>query len=470
MVRKRLLLAWGCALLMALGLAPSAQAEVVRRSAPPVWTWGTTDVREVATWNDERQTIPFGVTWREVVSGTATIRGRQYPLTVGARSSGKQSLALEWEFPEPIGSSLAALRLNVQTCTVSGPQGATCVPTGTVNSSGHTVNVVAPGRETQGSVGTGYARDAFGTEDTPLSAALMEVATGASFPVPTKARIDWGDGTSQERDLTHENYGLMPNGRTAVGWIPHTFAVGTHHPRISVALRQCTGPVVAQNCYVEWVSVTTTVVIEDVPVFRAAPITATEGEGFDGRIGDVDHTCPECTYSATVDWGDGTREAAQIETVHAGFRKILGSHTWAEEGQYEVEVTLTINRGGQTIYREKRAGTATVSDAPLFASQGYQLSTVAGVSRTLTIGHLTDANPRAKASDYQVLVDWGDGRTSMGSVVKDPESGEFFVRGTHAYSNGTGAPITRNLRFKVRSDRGQETEGTATVTVHPHGP
>jgi virginiamycin B lyase len=55
-------------------------------------------------------------------------------------------------------------------------------------------------------------------------------------------------------------------------------------------------------------------------------------------------------------------------------------------------------------------------------------------SVTATVATFTDADPAAQASDYHVVISWGDGDRSYGSVQRRAD-GSFAVRGQHTYGH-----------------------------------
>lgn len=58
---------------------------------------------------------------------------------------------------------------------------------------------------------------------------------------------------------------------------------------------------------------------------------------------------------------------------------------------------------------------------------------VEGKSFTAVVAKFTDADGNTDASKYTASVDWGDGRSSVGTITTDAGGG-FDVKGTHAYS------------------------------------
>jgi hypothetical protein len=83
-----------------------------------------------------------------------------------------------------------------------------------------------------------------------------------------------------------------------------------------------------------------------------------------------------------------------------------------------------------------------------------------GVERTDNVARLTDADPTATASDYRVTIEWGDGQTSEGRVVRSGDG--YDVVGTHTYT-ATGAFAVRTTVEKVNGVRATATSSARVV-------
>jgi hypothetical protein len=51
------------------------------------------------------------------------------------------------------------------------------------------------------------------------------------------------------------------------------------------------------------------------------------------------------------------------------------------------------------------------------------------------VATLSDANPRAKPTDFSATIDWGDGQTTTGTVSRADGTQTFLVRGSHVYAS-----------------------------------
>jgi hypothetical protein len=169
----------------------------------------------------------------------------------------------------------------------------------------------------------------------------------------------------------------------------------------------------------------------------AVNIKPVEGKSFSGTVAtftDADPAGTTSDYTATVNWGDGTgTHSATVGTKTGGF-KVTGSHTYAEEGTFNVKVTIQDVGGAKAT----TTGTATVADAAL-TSSGKTFSGIAHQSLTKVVASFTDADPGCAVGDYTATIKWGDGSgTSAGTIVTNGSTCGFNVKGTHTYaSSGT---------------------------------
>ncbi|HLN18457.1 MAG TPA: hypothetical protein VK277_17075 [Acidimicrobiales bacterium] len=168
-------------------------------------------------------------------------------------------------------------------------------------------------------------------------------------------------------------------------------------------------------------------------------ISATEGSTFGGNVATfVDPACGSPTYSATVDWGDGTQSSGGITfngTCAAGYN-VIASHTYAEEGTYSTSISVTGTDG----FSGTGTGSANVADASLTLAPSTVTFT-AHKTFTAQVATLTDADPGAAASDFTATIDWGDGQHSAGTVAGG-QGGPFTVSGTHAYKQSGSHTVT----------------------------
>ena len=189
------------------------------------------------------------------------------------------------------------------------------------------------------------------------------------------------------------------------------------------------------------------------------PIAATGGFTFSGTepasvsgtlatFTDPDLFATAGEYSALINWGDSSTSPGTI-TGGGGAFTVTGGHTYAEEGNYTITVTITdVDSGSNSA---TVTDSATVADAALTASCATVANSLQAFSGS--VASLVDANPTAPLSDFSATVNWGDSSTSPGTVSG---SGPFTVSGTHTYSSTGFFTITTTI-----TDVGGSTATTA---------
>src|SRR5208337_5280136 len=189
--------------------------------------------------------------------------------------------------------------------------------------------------------------------------------------------------------------------------------------------------------------------VADAPLsLTLAPLNLVEGPNSNVVVASFTDADPAGTvsdYQATIQWGDGSSSAGPIVANSAGGFNVLGSHTYAEEGQnlpFSVQVQ---DQGGSSA---SQATKVTVADAPLTLTTA-SLNLVEGHYDNLVVASFTDADPAATAADFQAVIHWGDGFVStasaaQGTIVPNGQGG-FNVLGSHTY-----AEEAQNLPFSVQ--------------------
>ncbi len=286
----------------------------------------------------------------------------------------------------------------------------------------------------------------FSVADAPLSAAgspqtysAIEGATTtpqvvAQFTDPGtdgtaadySATISWGDGTTSAGAVS-----LVSGGTFQVAGA-HAYAEEGSFP-VSVTVTDSGGasPLVVRS---------TTFFVADAPLSPAgSPQTYAVAEGAGtgmqvvAQFGDPGTDGTAADYSATIAWGDGTTSTGAVSLVSGTTFKIAGSHAYAEEGSFPVQVTITDVGGAAPLVVS--TATFAVADAPLSrAGAARTYSAVEGAATgPLAVAQFTDPGTDGATADYGATIDWGDGTTSTGTI--SPVSGTTFqVSGTHAYA------------------------------------
>jgi hypothetical protein len=141
------------------------------------------------------------------------------------------------------------------------------------------------------------------------------------------------------------------------------------------------------------------------------------------------------------------------------FRVDAPSHTYGEEGNYTVNVTLKHDALTSVTTPSK---TIKIADAPL---TGYSknLTATHGVPLTnAVVASFTDADPAGVQGDYAATIMWGDGTTATaGTIVYNTSTGRFDVRGSHTFAKAG----TFKISVTITDSGGSKITVTSTITV-----
>jgi hypothetical protein len=254
------------------------------------------------------------------------------------------------------------------------------------------------------------------------------------------ATIDWGDATSSAGTVSGGGGTFQVSGT-------HTYA-GTGNFSVTVTLSDdAPGTATA--------TVTSTAKVASGLSVTAVNISASEGAPFNGTVAtfsDSNGKTTPASFTASIDWGDGTTTAGTI-TGGPGSFTVTGQHTYADEGTFTTTVTVTeTGPGGATA---SGSATATAAEADALSGTPVTFSPQQGVPFTGTVATFTDADTANVASDFTATIDWGDGNTTAGTVTGG--AGAFTVSGTHTYAASGPFSVTVTLA--------DDAPGTATASV-----
>ena len=175
-------------------------------------------------------------------------------------------------------------------------------------------------------------------------------------------------------------------------------------------------------------------------------------------------------FTATINWGDGTNTTGTVVAQNGSAFAVDGAHTYADEGKYTVDVSIT-DVGGSTA---SATSNANIADAAIIAqSPGLILGNSFRVPNphTITVATFTDANPNATASDFTATINWGDGTSTSGTVVAQ-NGGGFAVEGGHVYAADSrlqlGQPVPLfEIDVAIHDIGGSNARASSTATVIP---
>jgi streptogramin lyase len=162
------------------------------------------------------------------------------------------------------------------------------------------------------------------------------------------------------------------------------------------------------------------------------PGSCAEGAGCQFTLGSFTDANPYGavdTYTASIDWGDGTTSPGTISACGKEFC-ISADHVFAEAGSYNTKIAVA-DVGGAALNMPGIA--INIADVPMTAHSATPASPH-GVQFTEVIATFKDANPLAKAGDFTASIDWGDATSSPGTITANASHG-FDVTGTHTYAD-----------------------------------
>lgn len=297
----------------------------------------------------------------------------------------------------------------------------------------------------------------------PVEVATFTDPNPGAHPVGEySATIDWGDGTPATAGQILED----ANGVFHVSG-SHTYAEDGA-PIITIMVSSTGGSSGGAS--------TNPLTVIDAPLAgTAAPIAATEGAAIPlttllATFTDTDPFAAAADYSATVNWGDGSPVEAATITAPAGpglpFNVSQGAglgHTYKEEGEHTVTVTINDAGGAKTV----TVGSAHVADAALTFALIPVASATEATPFSGAVAAFSDDNPNAPANDFKAVVDWGDGTPTSLGTVQATGPGSFDVLGTHTYAdsgvNGGSGPFHITIHVLDKGGAGLVLGNTVNV-------
>jgi hypothetical protein len=112
---------------------------------------------------------------------------------------------------------------------------------------------------------------------------------------------------------------------------------------------------------------------------------------------------------------------------------VSGAHTYADEGNFNTNVTVSGVAGPDAPFAASASGTASVAEGDFGSLFATTITAIEGNSFTGAVGSFSDeGNPLQSASDWTASIDWGDGTTTAGTV-SGSTGGPFTISGTHTY-------------------------------------
>ncbi len=288
-----------------------------------------------------------------------------------------------------------------------------------------------------------------GSPGVGLTNVTVATVGGENDPNDLAVTIDWGDGTVT---------GGTVSGGNVLG--SHTYA-GNGQFAIAVTVNDDTN---AQAF--AFTDVQSTALIGLAPV-AGDQITIAEGNSV--AVGQEVATFTDnilsdtpSSFTATIDWGDGTTSTGTVTGGSGSFTVTSSGHTYSgafgDEGQNTVTTTLT-RTSDNTVATAFGAVNTTESDA--FTLTADSISGNAGQPLNVQVATFTDTfTGHADGSDFTALVEWGDGTTTLGTI--SGSGGSFTVDGSHTYTAGGND----TLKVTVLDNAPGTASATATASAN----
>jgi hypothetical protein len=178
----------------------------------------------------------------------------------------------------------------------------------------------------------------------------------------------------------------------------------------------------------------------------------------------IDHSGAAITaYNVTIFWGDGSSSAGAVVANGGGNFTVLGSHTYLEEGQFTLTVTVKTAKSDIG----SASGTVTVADAPLLGFAQALNSQVGGFPNNVLVAVFqdTDASPESP-SNYTAAIQWLVGGlpvTTVGRIVPLFGTNTFAVFGDYPFGLSAGGLFT--IRVTIQDVGGASVVVNSSLAV-----
>ena len=167
--------------------------------------------------------------------------------------------------------------------------------------------------------------------------------------------------------------------------------------------------------------------------------------------------------SVQVNWGDGVMtNGLVVGTNFSGVFYVDASHTYSTSNIFSTLISVNDQSGNSA----NATGLATVTTSvspPELTIAGNTIKGSAGTALTgVPVATFLDPDPSDLASNFQALITWGNGNTSIGLIQGG--SGAFTVYGTNTY--GTQGMFATTVTV-VSTNDGLDGFATGTANIGP---
>jgi hypothetical protein len=261
-----------------------------------------------------------------------------------------------------------------------------------------------------------------------------------NVPGDFAATIDWGDGTTSVGTVTASGTTYSVSGS-------HAYAnAGNYTTAVSIS-DDAPGNANAVIDGSAIIGLPGQAVLTSATESVALPSNTAVATFSDGNLSDQANS-----FTATIQWGDGTTTTGTVVGTNGSFT-VEGGHAYSDEGSEPLSVTLvrtSDNTSGTA------SGNVAVAEADALTPHAVSIAAMQNQSFSGTVATFSDGDTLNVAGDFTATINWGDGTTSVGTVIGS--NGSFTVSGTHSF-----AAVGQNTVKVTLTD---DTPGTATATAN----
>ncbi len=276
----------------------------------------------------------------------------------------------------------------------------------------------------------------------------------AALATDFTAQITWGDGHTSSGTVVAEG---TPGRFNVIGGNTYA-AAGTFMPSILVQDRSGNVVTITSTAAVNGLSLTA--IGTTVAPTIAVPFSGTVATLIDSTPGDT-----AANLTATISWGNGNTSIGQVVAGSLpGHFNVIGQNLYLAAGSFPISVTI-ITPSGQTVTATSKATVI----APSLTAAGTTFPATPGQTLKTTVASFSDTNPTANAADISAVINWGNGETSVGTVLGPFAGSKFTVVGSFVYPSSSPAgsfPVT----VTIVDPSGQSATATSTALLVNTGP
>jgi hypothetical protein len=278
----------------------------------------------------------------------------------------------------------------------------------------------------------------------------------ADLFIEFSATIDWGDGSADAGVVA------LNSGNTYSVSGSHTYVGdGTNVLIVAVTHNGTTAAGIGTATVNPEASVTGPATITPEPAEPASAVAGSEFSGVIASFTDPDPKATAASFTASIDWGDGTSSAGVVTGPDGGLFTVSGSHTFKTVGRFTV--TTTIRKSGGAARRIRLMVNVKAEGRqprppkrlpkpkpPKPVAPAQAIALITAVDQSTVESELFDrqivafVEPDCGATRYSATIDWDDDATSRGSVERYAGC-LFIVAGKHRFSSAGDYDVTVSI-------------------------